>query len=139
MSFDVRLTNGSPRSREEVEQYLLNLPDMQRSGDKLLYVDPEEDVTTEIRILGSDSAEGLDVLVPITVSAAAAERIADLCTGLAQKFQWSVRDATGTATFTHDELIRRFSGTPLIPARTGCLSSMLAVLVIALILGLQNC
>ena len=139
MSFDVRLGNGSPRDRAEVEQYLLSLPDMQRSGDKLLYVDPEEDVTTEIRILGEANAEGLDVLVPISVSVPAAERIAALCMGLAEKFKWTVRDASGSSTFTQEELVRRFSGTPLLATRTGCLSVFVVAITTALILRLQTC
>ncbi|MGC8668417.1 MAG: hypothetical protein ACP5VE_09920 [Chthonomonadales bacterium] len=139
MSFDVRLGNGTPRERAAVEEYLLSLPDMQRSGDKLLYVDPEEDVTTEIRVLGGDRAEGLDVLVPITVSTAAAERIAALCMGLAEKFQWTVKDAAGSSAFTHDELVRRFSGASPLTARTGCLSGLMLVMATALILRLQNC
>jgi hypothetical protein len=129
VSYRVTLTGAQPQPRAEVENYLQKLPDMRRDADVYLYTDTEEDVGIEVRVEAEgERARGLEVHVPIRVSEAAAERVASLCVGLAQRFGWEVKDAATGAPLSSAEMQRRFSGGSLVPAKTGGCLSVLALI-----------
>jgi len=137
MSYRVRVQGASAKPRDEVEAYLSRLPGVRREAEAFLYADEEEDVTIEIRAEG-DAAQvnRLDVIVPVEVSAAAAERLAAFCAGLANRFGWQALDAVSGAALSENDLRRRFAGTPLVPPQaSGCFSILAALSVLLLLLG----
>jgi hypothetical protein len=121
MSYAVRV-QGPSAQRADVEAYLGRLPDVQRRGSGFVYTDSEEDVSLDIGVAGSaSSVDAIDIVVPVSVSSACADRVVALCAGLAARFHWQVVDAGSLKPLTDAGLRRRVLNKTGGAAASGCL------------------
>jgi len=146
MSYDVHVQGNKAVSRAEVHAYMVLLPDIHPAEHGYVYTDEDEDFTVEIDVVGDSTAvTRFEFKVPSKLDPSAAARMAGLCTGVAQRFGWDMREPHSGGVYTEANVSHRFAGKYVLsnviesvaPANSvSCIPALIVILVLVIILAL---